>query len=100
MNYQQEYITDEYIELKMPAGVDDASGELDFQLDQNHLHIWPRHSFMLIALPNKASSFRLFLSFLFFMGAQLLFFFFHAFINILITGQNIYLHFICAICRT
>ncbi len=54
MNYQQEYIKDEYIELKMPAAVD-ASGEPNFQLDQNHLHIWPRHSFMLIALPNKAS---------------------------------------------
>jgi kynurenine 3-monooxygenase len=52
MNYQQEYITSEYIELKMPAGRDNQ-GNPTFLLDPNHLHIWPRHSFMLIALPNK-----------------------------------------------
>jgi len=52
MNYQQEYIRDEYVELKMPAGRDHA-GQPTFLLDPNHLHIWPRHSFMLIALPNK-----------------------------------------------
>ena len=28
-------------------------GHPSFLLDPNHLHIWPRHSFMLIALPNK-----------------------------------------------
>ena len=72
MNYQQEYITDEYIELKMPAAVD-ASGELDFQLDQNHLHIWPRHSFMLIALPNKASHFIFSCFFFFVLGSLLIF---------------------------
>jgi kynurenine 3-monooxygenase len=52
MNYTQEYIRDEYLELKMPAGMD-RDGEPTFLLDPNHLHIWPRHSFMLIALPNK-----------------------------------------------
>ena len=52
MNYQQEYIRDEYVELKVPAGKD-HNGEPTFLLDPNHLHIWPRHSFMLIALPNK-----------------------------------------------
>jgi hypothetical protein len=52
MNYQQEYIRDEYLELGMPAGRD-HNGEPTFLLDPNHLHIWPRHSFMLIALPNK-----------------------------------------------
>ncbi|KAF8163218.1 FAD/NAD(P)-binding domain-containing protein [Crassisporium funariophilum] len=56
MNYQQEYIRDEYVELKMPAGRD-HSGEPTFLLDPNHLHIWPRHSFMLIALPNKDKTF-------------------------------------------
>ncbi|KAG2020383.1 kmo protein [Coprinopsis cinerea AmutBmut pab1-1] len=56
MNYQQEYITSEYVELKMPAGRDDH-GEPTFLLDPNHLHIWPRHSFMLIALPNKDKTF-------------------------------------------
>ncbi|KAF4615454.1 hypothetical protein D9613_002964 [Agrocybe pediades] len=56
MNYQQEYIRDEYLELKMPAGRDHA-GQPTFLLDPNHLHIWPRHSFMLIALPNKDKTF-------------------------------------------
>jgi len=56
MNYQQEYIRDEYLELKMPAGRD-SDGKPRFLLDPNHLHIWPRHSFMLIALPNKDKTF-------------------------------------------
>lgn len=30
-----------------------------FAIDPNHLHIWPRHAFMLIALPNKDGSFTL-----------------------------------------
>jgi len=46
----------DYVELKIPAGVD-ARGQPEFLLDPNHLHIWPRHSFMLIALPNKDKSF-------------------------------------------
>lgn len=52
MDYQQEYIPHDYVELKIPAGVD-GRGQPEFLLDPNHLHIWPRHSFMLIALPNK-----------------------------------------------
>jgi len=40
----------------MPAGRDN-NGEPTFLLDPNHLHIWPRHSFMLIALPNKDKTF-------------------------------------------
>jgi kynurenine 3-monooxygenase len=52
MEYAQTYIPHEYIELKMPPGVD-ADGNPRFRMDPNHLHIWPRHSFMLIALPNK-----------------------------------------------
>ena len=44
----------EYIELKMPAGPPTVpSGDPTFLLDPNHLHIWPRHTFMLIGLPNK-----------------------------------------------
>jgi kynurenine 3-monooxygenase len=54
MNYQQEYIPHDYIELRVPARVD-SNGEKHFQLDPGHLHIWPRHSFMLIALPNRVS---------------------------------------------
>ncbi|KAL4068013.1 hypothetical protein J3A83DRAFT_4359851 [Scleroderma citrinum] len=56
MNFQQEYIPHEYIELKMPAGHSEQ-GQPSFLLDPNHLHIWPRHSFMLIALPNQDCSF-------------------------------------------
>ncbi|KAF9227520.1 FAD/NAD(P)-binding domain-containing protein [Gyrodon lividus] len=56
MDFQQEYIPHEYIELKMPAGHDER-GQPVFLLDPNHLHVWPRHSFMLIALPNKDKSF-------------------------------------------
>ena len=52
MDFHQEYIPHEYLELKIPAGTD-ADGRSTFLLDPNHLHIWPRHSFMLIALPNK-----------------------------------------------
>ena len=52
MDFHQEYIPHEYLELKMPAGQDE-DGNPTFLLDPNHLHIWPRHSFMLIALPNK-----------------------------------------------
>ena len=54
MDYQQEYIKHEYIELKMPAG-QDGEGNPTFLLDPRHLHIWPRHSFMLIALPNQVT---------------------------------------------
>jgi kynurenine 3-monooxygenase len=52
MDYQQEYIPHEYLELKIPPGRDHRH-DPTFVLDANHLHIWPRHSFMLIALPNK-----------------------------------------------
>lgn len=31
----------------------DASKPGGYAMDANHLHIWPRHSFMLIGLPNK-----------------------------------------------
>jgi kynurenine 3-monooxygenase len=77
MDYQQEYISHEYIELKMPSGLDEV-GNPSFLLDPNYLHIWPRHSFMLIALPNKAATFTV-----------------HFFLSVLmsyLTGQNIYLH--------
>ncbi|KAJ7156064.1 hypothetical protein C8R43DRAFT_423173 [Mycena crocata] len=56
MDFQQEYLRDEYIELKMPASRD-SKGDAVFALDPGHLHIWPRHSFMFIALPNKDKSF-------------------------------------------
>lgn len=55
MNFEQEYIPHEYVELRMSAGAD-SGGAPAFKMDPNHLHIWPRHSFMLIALPNKVGS--------------------------------------------
>ncbi|MBS1489827.1 MAG: FAD-dependent monooxygenase [Bacteroidetes bacterium] len=51
-NYEQNYIAHGYKELLIPA---DADGR--FQLEKNTLHIWPRESFMLIALPNPDGSF-------------------------------------------
>ncbi|KAG8833524.1 kynurenine 3-monooxygenase, mitochondrial precursor [Serendipita sp. 399] len=55
MDYQQEYIPHEYIELRVAPGVG-PDGSTQYRLHPNHLHIWPRHSFMLIALPNKVSA--------------------------------------------
>lgn len=51
-NYSQSYIEHSYKELHIPP--DHAGG---FQLDKNVLHIWPRHSFMMIGLPNIDGSF-------------------------------------------
>jgi kynurenine 3-monooxygenase len=51
-DYAQDYIAHGYKELHIPA---DASG--NFRLEKNSLHIWPRESFMLIALPNPDGSF-------------------------------------------
>lgn len=53
MDYTQTYIPHEYVELRMPAGTGTTQHSDDFQIDPGHLHIWPRHSFMLIALPNQ-----------------------------------------------
>jgi kynurenine 3-monooxygenase len=51
-DYKQEYISHGYKELTIPAT---ETGE--FAMDPNALHIWPRGSFMLIALPNPDKSF-------------------------------------------
>jgi kynurenine 3-monooxygenase len=51
-DYQQSYIEHGYKELTIPAGKGDS-----FRLEKNSLHIWPRESFMLIALPNPDGSF-------------------------------------------
>jgi len=50
MDFSQSFIPHAYIELHMPADPTKPGG---FAIDKNHLHIWPRHAFMLIALPNK-----------------------------------------------
>ncbi len=51
-DYKQEFINSGYKELTIPAT---ASG--DYALDPHALHIWPRGSYMLIALPNLDKSF-------------------------------------------
>ncbi|WWC58433.1 kynurenine 3-monooxygenase [Kwoniella dejecticola CBS 10117] len=56
MDFSQSFIPHAYIELHMPA---DPSRPGGYAIDKNHLHIWPRHSFMLIGLPNKDGSFTL-----------------------------------------
>lgn len=52
MNYSQEYIDKCYLELYIPPGPNGS-----FSIDANHLHIWPRKEFMLIALANSDGSF-------------------------------------------
>ncbi len=51
-NYSQTYIEHGYKELCIPAHADGSH-----RMDINALHIWPRKSFMLIALPNVDGSF-------------------------------------------
>ncbi|KAJ1918143.1 kynurenine 3-monooxygenase, mitochondrial precursor [Mycoemilia scoparia] len=51
VNFQQEFIEHGYCELTMNP----KNGK--FAMDPNHLHIWPRKTFMLIALPNLSNSF-------------------------------------------
>lgn len=57
-NYKQSYLQHGYKELHIPPG---EAGE--FQLEKHALHIWPRKSFMMIALPNLDGSFTLTLFF-------------------------------------
>ena len=50
--FSQTYIEHGYKELRIPAG---EQGE--YLMEPNALHIWPRESFMLIALPNPDRTF-------------------------------------------
>eukprot|EP00050_Salpingoeca_kvevrii_P007151 m.294150 g.294150 ORF g.294150 m.294150 type:complete len:459 (+) comp12935_c0_seq1:2078-3454(+) len=52
MDFEQIYIPHGYKELTIPA-----SAEGEFQLRERFLHIWPRQSFMMIALPNQDKTF-------------------------------------------
>ncbi|KAM9009857.1 kynurenine 3-monooxygenase isoform 2-T2 [Ara ararauna] len=45
-NYSHEYIPHGYMELSIPPK------DGDFAMEPNYLHIWPRNTFMMIALPN------------------------------------------------
>ncbi len=51
-NYSQTYLEHAYKELVIPANEDGS-----FKMEKNALHIWPRKSFMMIALPNIDGSF-------------------------------------------
>jgi kynurenine 3-monooxygenase len=50
--YSQSYLAHGYKELTIPPAVDGS-----WQMEKNALHIWPRKSFMMIALPNPDGSF-------------------------------------------
>src|SRR3954447_20629232 len=50
--YDESYLAHGYKELTIPPG---SSGA--WQMEKNALHIWPRKSFMMIALPNPDGSF-------------------------------------------
>ncbi|KAM9476712.1 kynurenine 3-monooxygenase [Clarias gariepinus] len=50
-DYSQTYIPHGYLELTMPP----KNG--DFAMEPNFLHIWPRNTFMMIALPNMDKTF-------------------------------------------
>ncbi len=51
-NFAQDFLSHGYKELTIPAG---GSGQ--FLMEKNALHIWPRGTYMLIALPNLDGSF-------------------------------------------
>ena len=51
-NYSQDYLAHGYKELHIPPLENGTH-----QLEKHALHIWPRHAFMLIALPNLDGSF-------------------------------------------
>ena len=52
--YNESYLAHGYKELTIPPAPDGS-----WQIEKNALHIWPRKSFMMIALPNPDGSFTL-----------------------------------------
>ena len=50
--YEESYLAHGYKELTIPSGPNGA-----WRMEKNALHIWPRKSFMMIALPNPDGSF-------------------------------------------
>lgn len=54
MEYSQHYLSHEYVEIRLPQGVD-SSGHEAYLLDPDHLHVWPRGSFTVVAMPNKVN---------------------------------------------
>jgi kynurenine 3-monooxygenase len=51
-NYSQDYLSHGYKELTIPAGPGGS-----YRIEKHALHIWPRGTFMMIALPNLDGSF-------------------------------------------
>jgi kynurenine 3-monooxygenase len=51
-DYDESYLPHGYKELTIPPGPNGS-----WQMEKNALHIWPRRSFMMIALPNPDGSF-------------------------------------------
>lgn len=58
INFSQEYISHGYMELTIDGNtIGNDLSTTEYAMSPNHLHIWPRHSFMMIALPNLDKSF-------------------------------------------
>ncbi|OMH86229.1 Kynurenine 3-monooxygenase [Zancudomyces culisetae] len=56
VNIELKYIDHLYCELEMKPKIR-SDNSTDFAMQMDHLHIWPRGTFMLIALPNLDKSF-------------------------------------------
>lgn len=69
VNFSQEFIESHYMEFRIPPKDNEVNQHgnkktylinfslIQFAMEVNYLHIWPRHDFMLIALPNHDKSF-------------------------------------------
>ncbi|KAF7358944.1 Kynurenine 3-monooxygenase [Mycena sanguinolenta] len=56
MEYSQQYLSHEYIQIKIPYGLDPAGNPVSL-LPANYLHVWPRGDSTLVAMANKDKSF-------------------------------------------
>ncbi len=56
-DYHQYYQTHGYKELEIPPAENESGLFGKFRINPNALHIWPRRSYMMIALPNADGSF-------------------------------------------
>ena len=60
-DFSQKWLEHGYKELHIPAVTDEQQlreqADSPFAIEKNALHIWPRHKFMMIALPNFDGSF-------------------------------------------
>ncbi|KAJ7257174.1 FAD/NAD-P-binding domain-containing protein [Mycena haematopus] len=56
MEYSQHYMPHEYIQIKIPHGLDPAGNPASL-LPANYLHVWPRGSSTLVAMANEDKGF-------------------------------------------